>query len=147
MKKTKLLLIFIIVPLILYLGYQVKIIYDYGIAIQQEVVLRKERQLKIATNMEFEGMILQKSLFYYDDEGYYVKIDFFGLSLNDNIIGHISDLGFYNEWYHFDDSLSSVVWRVSKAEYDSLVVGDSIFKEKGSLIIKKRYKNSSDLIR
>ena len=68
MKKTKLLLIFIVVPFILYLGYQVKIIYDYGIAIQQEVVLRKERQLKIATDMEFEGVILQKSLSYYDDE-------------------------------------------------------------------------------
>ena len=103
MKKTKLLLIFIVVPLILYLGYQVKIIYDYGIAIQQEVVLRKERQLKIATDMEFEGVILQKSLSYYDDEGYYVKIDFFGLYLNDNIIGHISDLGFYNEWYQPPD--------------------------------------------
>jgi hypothetical protein len=27
---------------------------------------------------------------------------------------------------------------VSKEEYDSLVVGDSIFKEKGSLVIHKK---------
>lgn len=35
-------------------------------------------------------------------------------------------------------SPSSVVYRISKEEYDSLALGDSIFKEKGSLIIKKR---------
>ena len=76
MKKTKLLLIFIIVPLVLYLGYQVKIIYNYGRAVQQETRQRIERQLKFATNMEFKGKILQKSLSYYDYEGYYVKINY-----------------------------------------------------------------------
>ena len=146
MKKTKLLLIFIIVPLVLYLGYQVKIIYNYGRAVQQETRQRIERQLKFATNMEFKGKILQKSLSYYDYEGYYVKINFPFLDLDDYNKLHYS-MSFPNKWYHFEDSSSSVVWRVSKAEYDSLVVGDSIFKEKGSLIIKKRYKNSSDLIR
>lgn len=146
MKKTKLLLIFIIVPLILYLGYQVKIIYDYGIAIQQEVVLRKEKQLKFATNMEFEGVILQKSLSYYDDEGYYIKINFSYLNLGDYML-HYS-MSFPNEWYHFEDSSSSVVWRVSKEKYDSLAIGDSIFKEKGNLIIRKiNDRDSTDFIR
>lgn len=60
MKKTKLLLIFIIVSLILYLGYQVKIIYDYGIAVQQEFALKHESQLKFITNLKFNGMILKK---------------------------------------------------------------------------------------
>ena len=136
MKKTKLLLIFIIVPLILYLGYQVKIIYNYGRAVQQETTQRIERQLKFATNMEFKGKILQKSLSYYDDEGYYIKINFSYLNLGDYKL-HYS-MSFPNEWYHFEDSSSSVVWRVSKEKYDSLVVGDSIFKEKGSLVIHKK---------
>lgn len=137
MKKTKLLLIFIIVPLVLYLGYQVKIIYNYGRAVQQETTQRIERQLKFATNMEFKGKILQKSLSYYDYEGYYVKINFPFLDLDDYNKLHYS-MSFPNKWYHFEDSSSSVVWRVSKEEYDSLVVGDSIFKEKGSLVIHKK---------
>lgn len=136
MKKTKLLLIFIIVPLVLYLGYQVKIIYNYGRAVQQETTQRIERQLKFATNMEFKGKILQKSLSYYDDEGYYIKINFSYLNLGDYKL-HCS-MSFPNEWYHFEDLSSSVVWRVSKEKYDSLVVGDSIFKEKGSLVIHKK---------
>ena len=136
MKKTKLLLIFIIIPLVLYLGYQVKIIYNYGRAVQQETTQRIERQLKFATNMEFKGKILQKSLSYYDDEGYYIKINFSYLNLGDYKL-HYS-MSFPNEWYHFEDSSSSVVWRVSKKKYDSLVVGDSIFKEKGSLVIHKK---------
>lgn len=136
MKKTKLLLIFIIVPLVLYLGYQVKIIYNYGIAVQQETTQRIERQLKFATNMEFKGKILQKSLSYYDHEGYYVKINFPFLDLDDYKMLYF--MNFLNEWYHFEYSSSSVVWRVSKEEYDSLVVGDSIFKEKGSLVIHKK---------
>ncbi|MEE1260412.1 MAG: hypothetical protein U0K66_09535 [Paludibacteraceae bacterium] len=136
MKKTKLLLIFIIVPLVLYLGYQVKIIYNYGRAVQQETRQRIERQLKFATNMEFKGKILQKSLSYYDYEGYYVKINFPFLDLDDYKMLYF--MNFLNEWYHFEYSSSSVVWRVSKEEYDSLVVGDSIFKEKGSLVIHKK---------
>jgi hypothetical protein len=135
MKKTNLLLIFIVVLIILFLGYHAKIIYDYGIAVKQEVVLRKERQLRIATNMEFKGTILQKTLSNHQFDGYYVKIDFFYLDLGDDRL-HCS-ASFPNEWYRFDDLSSSVVWRVSKEEYDSLVVGDSIFKEKGSLIIKR----------
>ena len=136
MKKTKLLLIFIIVPLVLYLGYQVKIIYNYGRAVQQETTQRIERQLKFATNMEFKGKILQKSLSYYDYEGYYVKINFPFLDLDDYKMLYF--MNFLNERYHLEYSSSSVVWRVSKEEYDSLVVGDSIFKEKGSLVIHKK---------
>lgn len=135
MKKTNLLLIFIVVLIILFLGYHAKIIYDYVIAVKQEVVLRKERQLRIGTNMEFKGTILQKTLSNHQFDGYYVKIDFFYLDLGDDRLR--CSASFPNEWYRFDDLSSFVVWRVSKEEYDSLVVGDSIFKEKGSLIIKR----------
>jgi hypothetical protein len=135
MKKTNLLLTFIVVLIILFLGYHVKIIYDYGIAIKQEVVLRKERQLKIAIDMEFKGTILKKTLSNHQYDGYYFTIYLFYIKSE---VGDLNKERFslYGNLYEIIHP-SSIVYRVSKGEYDSFVIGDSIFKEKGSLIIKK----------